>query len=260
MKKHKHAELMALYARDAAETETPWEMWECRYKAEWEPCDCEIGFFTTCDYRRKPDDLSEAVTLATAIHDRCYPEATDWKPLDTVSGVLSQISNMVAGLFDHITELQAWKRSAIECSPPWQEIGRALDLPIGTDVPPEILPGILSLREKVMELERTIKTQTAVHASLGVRAKELQGLRELAQEHNDARERAFRDANWQTEVRSAAKKSWKWAAMDSNGRWFVYETRPEKGDGMWYPTDDEELAHRFECSAKPNWHGSLIEL
>ena len=26
---HKHAALMALYAQDAQETETPWERWEC---------------------------------------------------------------------------------------------------------------------------------------------------------------------------------------------------------------------------------------
>ena len=164
MKKHKHAELMALYARDAAETETPWEMWECRYKAEWEPCDCEIGFFTTCDYRRKPDDLSEAVNLATAIHDRCYPGAVGWNPESTVSGVLSQISNMVAGMFDCITDLQAWKCSAIECSPPLQEIGRALNLVPGTDVPTAILPGILSLKER-LERERIVRESLDRHIS-----------------------------------------------------------------------------------------------
>jgi hypothetical protein len=56
MTAHKHAALMAQYAQDAAETDTPWERWE------WKRCDnkwCQMsvnpGWATDYDYRRKPD-------------------------------------------------------------------------------------------------------------------------------------------------------------------------------------------------------------
>jgi hypothetical protein len=53
--KHRHAEAMALYAKDAMHSETPWIYWEYREfrhayplhaHPEWNPC---------LDYRRKPD-------------------------------------------------------------------------------------------------------------------------------------------------------------------------------------------------------------
>ena len=37
MSAHPHAELMALYAQDAAETETPWDRWEEDFGMGWEP-------------------------------------------------------------------------------------------------------------------------------------------------------------------------------------------------------------------------------
>lgn len=154
MKKHKHAELMALYARDAAETDTPWERWE--YKShvshEWEPCRNSPAWAAAYEYRRKTDDLSEAVAIATAIRDRFYPSSTDWEPLDTVSGVLSQISNMVSGLmpFDVHDEFL-------------RTIIKALD---DTGVPggdPEAR--IAWLGKRVRELEQAVNTARAVHAS-----------------------------------------------------------------------------------------------
>lgn len=38
MRKHCHAESMALYAQDAAETSKPWERWEGRsHNGKWSP-------------------------------------------------------------------------------------------------------------------------------------------------------------------------------------------------------------------------------
>lgn len=59
--KHPHAELMAQYAQDALETDTPWERWEVRQVAkgcepsDWRPCMPRDMLFP-CDfeYRRKP--------------------------------------------------------------------------------------------------------------------------------------------------------------------------------------------------------------
>ena len=65
MTKHIHAELMALYAQDAMETDKPWERWEfyCEnFCGQWEPCDFEITFYTNYQFRRKPKMIT--VTLA----------------------------------------------------------------------------------------------------------------------------------------------------------------------------------------------------
>ncbi len=62
MTAHKHADLMAQYAKDAMKTDKPWELWEINAtdneKAEsgWVPMS-RRGFFNndSLDYRRKPD-------------------------------------------------------------------------------------------------------------------------------------------------------------------------------------------------------------
>ena len=62
MTKHIHAELMALYAQDAMETDKPWERWEyCYHKDEdWMGCDrFSIGFYADTKYRRKPKTSRE---------------------------------------------------------------------------------------------------------------------------------------------------------------------------------------------------------
>lgn len=44
-------------------------------------------------------DYDYAVGVATALWERHYQtSAPDWKPLDTLIGVLTQIDNMIAGL------------------------------------------------------------------------------------------------------------------------------------------------------------------
>lgn len=70
MSKHPHAELMAQYAQDALETDTPWERWEVRQVAkgcepsDWRPCmPRDMLFPRDFEYRRKPEpDHAEIYT------------------------------------------------------------------------------------------------------------------------------------------------------------------------------------------------------
>lgn len=56
MTAYKHADLMLLYAKDAAETDKPWERWEWRNKsdAEFLTCQQHPSWKLNYDYRRKP--------------------------------------------------------------------------------------------------------------------------------------------------------------------------------------------------------------
>ena len=54
MTAHKHAALMLQYAKDAAETDKPWERWEFNPNGTWRPCGNNPGWFTDSEYRRKP--------------------------------------------------------------------------------------------------------------------------------------------------------------------------------------------------------------
>jgi hypothetical protein len=55
--KHKHAELMAEYAKDAMTTETPWERWESKMNEakNWRKMDSHPEWRTCAEYRRKPE-------------------------------------------------------------------------------------------------------------------------------------------------------------------------------------------------------------
>jgi hypothetical protein len=66
MLKHKHAELMAEYAKDAMETDRPWERWEVKvYRIDsgyvsWRAMErTEALFFPVNEYRRKPKSSKE---------------------------------------------------------------------------------------------------------------------------------------------------------------------------------------------------------
>lgn len=55
--KHKHADAMALYARDAQETDRPGELWEFRYagSTEWQNFLYDSpAWIESIEYRRKP--------------------------------------------------------------------------------------------------------------------------------------------------------------------------------------------------------------
>jgi hypothetical protein len=62
---HPHAALMAEYAKDAAETETPWERWEWGHLSlhDYRPCGYHPSWNTNTFYRRKPTPIG-AVTEA----------------------------------------------------------------------------------------------------------------------------------------------------------------------------------------------------
>ena len=55
MSAHPHAALMALYAQDAAETEAPWDRWECSSaNITWYDLKKHPEWIEGCQYRRKP--------------------------------------------------------------------------------------------------------------------------------------------------------------------------------------------------------------
>jgi hypothetical protein len=61
MKPHKHAALMAEYAKDAAETDTPWERWELKHskeEGEWMSLVDQPNWHNWAEYRRKPRTIN----------------------------------------------------------------------------------------------------------------------------------------------------------------------------------------------------------
>ena len=63
MTAHKHAALMAQYAQDAMETETPWEGWQFRPVGTEKWLEGIGGFSYLCEIRRKPSTLTYTVTI-----------------------------------------------------------------------------------------------------------------------------------------------------------------------------------------------------
>ena len=63
MTAHKHADLMLQYAKDAMETDKPWERWEVRIAANVQPnavferLSYHPGWHTSNEYRRKPQTI-----------------------------------------------------------------------------------------------------------------------------------------------------------------------------------------------------------
>lgn len=63
MTAHKHAALMLQYAKDAMETDNPWERWEVRMAANVQPnaaferLSYHPGWHTSNEYRRKPQTI-----------------------------------------------------------------------------------------------------------------------------------------------------------------------------------------------------------
>lgn len=54
-------------------------------------------------------------------------------------------------------ELANWKKEAMQVMPDFQAIGKALNLPLGVSISPEILPGILKLKADVERLRSAIR-------------------------------------------------------------------------------------------------------
>jgi hypothetical protein len=94
-KPHPHAALMAEYAKDAAETDKPWERWEFRENVPdgwFDFAGDHPGWLVDCEYRRKP------LTIRIGEYDvpeplRDEPEdgevywVVDFSSTDTVSDI-----------------------------------------------------------------------------------------------------------------------------------------------------------------------------
>lgn len=55
MTAHKHAALMLQYAKDAMETDRPWERWEVASPNEWKGCEISPSWSEDHNYRRKSE-------------------------------------------------------------------------------------------------------------------------------------------------------------------------------------------------------------
>lgn len=56
--KHPHAENMVLYAKDALETDKPWDRWEYHFHG-WRPCVAHPNWDDNTLYRRKPQPIKK---------------------------------------------------------------------------------------------------------------------------------------------------------------------------------------------------------
>lgn len=70
MNKHPHAELMKLYAEDAASTNYPWELWEVRNTLEndgandWKGLRTHPTWNLLCEYRRRDVGVDDGIEIA----------------------------------------------------------------------------------------------------------------------------------------------------------------------------------------------------
>lgn len=73
---HIHAEHMAAYANDAAETEKPWDRWEFANNGGigWHSCDGHPGWYPDTLYRKKPEKPKMVVVNGVALVDDRYTE------------------------------------------------------------------------------------------------------------------------------------------------------------------------------------------
>jgi hypothetical protein len=79
MTAHKHAALMAEYAKDAAETDKPWERWEVRNQTcpideyrVWNTCRSHPEWVEGCEYRRKPKPAECWVFVSDGVVGQAY--------------------------------------------------------------------------------------------------------------------------------------------------------------------------------------------
>lgn len=100
---HPHADLMKLYAEDAAETATPWQRWEFRSEAmvRWAPVKGHPVWYESSEYRRKPRMRS--------LNGFEYPEPERMAPVD---GTRYWIPNI--RMLDELTTLVFWSGSVFD--------------------------------------------------------------------------------------------------------------------------------------------------
>lgn len=79
------------------------------YDCMKEPCNCDLAY-------------RSAISLANSMWRRHYRErAPHWKPLPDLVGVISQISNMAAGLLTEIEQLKSALNPANDPDAPYME-------------------------------------------------------------------------------------------------------------------------------------------
>ena len=67
---HIHAAAMAEYAKDAAETDKPWERWEVTtHRGEWVALWCHPYWKEENEYRRKPRTLTYTITILEPLRE-----------------------------------------------------------------------------------------------------------------------------------------------------------------------------------------------
>lgn len=78
MSGHKHAALMAEYAKDAAETDKPWERWEWygQISNKWRACNSHPTWDENSQFRRKPRPLEAWVNFYQE-HDAGFAHTTE---------------------------------------------------------------------------------------------------------------------------------------------------------------------------------------
>ena len=81
MPAHPHAELMALYAKDAAETDKPWERWEWfdPFLNQWSSLNSFPSWAPRIKYRRKPERSWYRVALMKTEENINYTFSADSK-------------------------------------------------------------------------------------------------------------------------------------------------------------------------------------
>lgn len=76
MTAHIHAHAMATFAKDAAETDRPWERWEFHlsWSSDWRQCECTPSWNPTFSYRRKSLPSDEQPSAHERLIDRLANE------------------------------------------------------------------------------------------------------------------------------------------------------------------------------------------
>jgi len=75
---HPHAALMAEYAKDAAETDRPWERWENTYANEWIPMTSHPTWQPSRQFRRKPEAAYTGPISTNATYYLANPVSSGW--------------------------------------------------------------------------------------------------------------------------------------------------------------------------------------
>ena len=145
---HIHAAAMAEYAKDATETDMPWERWESSYQNQgYESLLGHPLWTADVKYRRKPKvilinghEVPEALRLAHALSGgKLIDDSTEWA--DTLHGAAAKLHRQharIAELEDvadmaikRIAELEAAQAERFEATDPtdsfWVEVCRAFE-------------------------------------------------------------------------------------------------------------------------------------